>query len=358
MRSQAAAAAAAPALALLRAATEPACCPHRRALDQQKRKAKQAQQQQAAQQVGAARRGQWHADQHAANPHATLRRLPHRHCTACSSLQRDSSCATSNPAPLQPPPAQLSSLRPHTPQHAEAVASSHRSIAAWIQELPDAPVFRPTPQQFEDPIAYIRSIQGAAAQYGARAACRRAAVRATTQRRRQLGGAAVQRWLRIVWRGSHNRLVAHNTRPAALALPRRPVGACRIVPPFMPTTPAVKVHCWGNGQAPARSTLPACYYCLLLAAVLHAPADARSCLPHAMHATAAPAAQVLAQGAGNAPGGKFTFSARAQPRGKLSWPSFDSGRFLQTAKCVWAWRRACRWCMPVARLVHCCLTNT
>jgi hypothetical protein len=55
-------------------------------------------------------------------------------------------------------------------QLAEAVAASQRACA-WIHELQDAPVYYPTPEQFADPIGYIRSIQGKAAKYGAWPGC-------------------------------------------------------------------------------------------------------------------------------------------------------------------------------------------
>lgn len=45
----------------------------------------------------------------------------------------------------------------------------HQQQAAWLDRLPEGPTFRPTKGQFEDPLAYIRSIQGEAATYGARA---------------------------------------------------------------------------------------------------------------------------------------------------------------------------------------------
>jgi jmjN domain len=43
----------------------------------------------------------------------------------------------------------------------------HQQQAAWMDRMPEAPTFFPTREQFEDPLAYIRSIQQEAAQYGA-----------------------------------------------------------------------------------------------------------------------------------------------------------------------------------------------
>lgn len=47
----------------------------------------------------------------------------------------------------------------------------HEQQAAWMDRLPEAPTFRPTREQFQDPLAYIRSIQQEAAQFGAGRAC-------------------------------------------------------------------------------------------------------------------------------------------------------------------------------------------
>lgn len=44
----------------------------------------------------------------------------------------------------------------------------HKQQAAWMDRLPEAPTFRPTREQFEDPLAYIRSIQQEAAAHGAK----------------------------------------------------------------------------------------------------------------------------------------------------------------------------------------------
>ena len=42
----------------------------------------------------------------------------------------------------------------------------HQQQAAWMDRMPEAPTFFPTREQFEDPLAYIRSIQQEAAQFG------------------------------------------------------------------------------------------------------------------------------------------------------------------------------------------------
>ena len=47
----------------------------------------------------------------------------------------------------------------------------HKQQAAWMDRMPEAPTFFPTREQFEDPLAYIRSIQQEAAQYGAELKC-------------------------------------------------------------------------------------------------------------------------------------------------------------------------------------------
>jgi hypothetical protein len=43
---------------------------------------------------------------------------------------------------------------------------AHSGQAAWVFQMEDAPVFRPTPAELEDPIKYIQSIQLEAAKYG------------------------------------------------------------------------------------------------------------------------------------------------------------------------------------------------
>ena len=42
----------------------------------------------------------------------------------------------------------------------------HTSQASWLGHVQDAPVFKPTSEQFKDPLAYIQSIQAEAAKYG------------------------------------------------------------------------------------------------------------------------------------------------------------------------------------------------
>lgn len=50
-------------------------------------------------------------------------------------------------------------------QHAAAVAANQHA-RAWIRTIPDAPVFYPSPQEFQDPMGYIQKIQREAAQFG------------------------------------------------------------------------------------------------------------------------------------------------------------------------------------------------
>lgn len=47
------------------------------------------------------------------------------------------------------------------------MAAYHSTNADWVARLPDCPVYRPTEEQFKDPVAYIRSIQAEAARFGA-----------------------------------------------------------------------------------------------------------------------------------------------------------------------------------------------
>ncbi|KAG1667468.1 hypothetical protein FOA52_012223 [Chlamydomonas sp. UWO 241] len=53
--------------------------------------------------------------------------------------------------------------------HAQTVtraAEFQHSSSKWVDALPDAPVFRPTKEQWADPLLYIQSIQAEAAPYG------------------------------------------------------------------------------------------------------------------------------------------------------------------------------------------------
>ena len=43
---------------------------------------------------------------------------------------------------------------------------AHHDNLAWMARVPEAPTYRPTAEQWQDPLAYIRSIQPEAAQYG------------------------------------------------------------------------------------------------------------------------------------------------------------------------------------------------
>lgn len=42
----------------------------------------------------------------------------------------------------------------------------HQAEAGWMNAMPEAPTFRPTAEEFADPIAYIRTIQKEAALSG------------------------------------------------------------------------------------------------------------------------------------------------------------------------------------------------
>lgn len=49
----------------------------------------------------------------------------------------------------------------------EDMIQYHKDGATWLEAIPEAAVFRPTMQQFANPLAYIRSIQQEAAGSGA-----------------------------------------------------------------------------------------------------------------------------------------------------------------------------------------------
>ena len=46
------------------------------------------------------------------------------------------------------------------------VEAFHNKGDGWMHEVPSAPVYRPSPEEFKDPVAYIRSIQGEASKSG------------------------------------------------------------------------------------------------------------------------------------------------------------------------------------------------
>ena len=53
-----------------------------------------------------------------------------------------------------------------TLQNEAAIYDFREQQAGWIADVGEAPTFRPTPEEFADPLGYIASIQAEAAKYG------------------------------------------------------------------------------------------------------------------------------------------------------------------------------------------------
>ncbi len=82
-----------------------------------------------------------------------------------------------------------------------------QSQGHWLSHLETAPTFYPTPDEFHDPISYIRSIQTEGSKHGELAGLPRFALRSTN------------------WR-----MLVRNFACSA--------GICKIVPPVIPTVPS------------------------------------------------------------------------------------------------------------------------
>jgi hypothetical protein len=52
------------------------------------------------------------------------------------------------------------------PERGAALAGEAGVDCGWLQQLPEAPVFKPTAQEWANPLDYLRKIQGEAARYG------------------------------------------------------------------------------------------------------------------------------------------------------------------------------------------------
>ena len=60
--------------------------------------------------------------------------------------------------PAGPPPARL--------QACQQATQAAEQEDAWMDKVAPAPIYRPSEEQWRDPLAYIRSIQAEAAQFG------------------------------------------------------------------------------------------------------------------------------------------------------------------------------------------------
>ncbi len=91
-------------------------------------------------------------------------------------------------------------------QRQQDMLQHQQSQGHWLSHLETAPTFYPTPDEFQDPIAYIRSIQTEGSKHGELAGPPKFALRSTTAYAR--------------------------TKLACSA------GICKIVPPLIPTVPS------------------------------------------------------------------------------------------------------------------------
>lgn len=53
------------------------------------------------------------------------------------------------------------------PQKMGNIISTRSKNEEWLRAVPECPVYRPTPEEFQDPLGYIEKVQSEAQKWGA-----------------------------------------------------------------------------------------------------------------------------------------------------------------------------------------------
>lgn len=185
-------------------------------------------------------------------------------------------------------------------------ASAHRSA----ERLGDCPVYKPTCEQWEDPLAYIRIIQPEAAKHGELTPLkRRMYVRTHKHLVNCFGPTELQ--------ATCLRLCAH-------------AGMCKIVPPVMAAVPAgtVSTVLCGVSMTREQARVPTHRMHQPVTGCTQPGRNVRGVCNARSHVRVAASMQVLEGRKG------FTFNARLQEVKPVVWQDWSSGNFWIGTKCV------------------------